>query len=78
MHYAPMPKQSSLGPEMKMQIKATYDGMKNFTTQELCDYVIAVDEKKAKAPRFIQRTSYARWISDKGAIVREIAKRDAK
>ena len=61
-----------------MQIKATYNGMKNFTTQELRDHVIAVDEKKAKAPSFIQRTSYARWISDRGAIMREIAKRDAK
>lgn len=61
-----------------MMIKATKDGMKNFTTQELRDHVIAVDEKKAKAPSFIQRTSYAQWISNRGAIMREIAKRDAK
>ena len=61
-----------------MQIKATQADMKSFTTQQLLDHVIAVDAKLEKAPNFIQRTNYARWISNKQAIVREIAKRDGK
>jgi hypothetical protein len=64
-------------PEMKMQINATKDGMKSFTTKELEAHVIAVDAKVKAAPAFIRRTSYVRWPSDRSAIVHEIAKRNA-
>jgi hypothetical protein len=59
-----------------MEIKATGSGMKNFTTQELRDHVIAVDAKVKEAPAFIRRTNYSRWVSNKSAILREIAKRE--
>lgn len=60
-----------------MEIRATGSGMKNFTTQELRDHVIAVDAKHEKAPGFMRRTNYARWPANRGAFVREIAKREA-
>ena len=59
-----------------MDIRATTYGMKNFTTQQLRDHVIAVDAKRAKAPGFMRRTNYARWPSNREAFVREIAKRE--
>ena len=58
-----------------MEIKATQDGMKEFTAQQLLDHVAAVDTKRAAAPPCIRRTSYIRWPSNRGAILREVARR---
>ena len=59
-----------------MMIKATATGMKHFSTEELRQHVIAVDAKFQKMPASLRRNSMQQWPNHKGAIVREIAKRE--
>jgi hypothetical protein len=53
-------------------MKATKEGMKGYTIEQLSDYVERTDEKYRQAPAFIKRTSLARWKSNSAAICAEI------
>ena len=53
-------------------MKATKQGMKDYTIEQLSAYVERTDAKYRQAPAFIKRTSLARWKSNSAAICAEI------
>ena len=59
-----------------MEIKATATGMKPFSTEELRQHVIAVDAKFQKMPASLRRNSMQQWPNNRGAILREIVRRE--
>jgi hypothetical protein len=59
-----------------MMIKATAIGMKPFTCEQLRQHIVATDAKFQKMPASLRRNSMQQWPNHKGAIVREIAKRE--
>ena len=56
-------------------MKATKEGMATYTVEQLRDYVERTNAKYHKAPAFIRRTSFARWVSNEAAICAEIQTR---
>jgi len=56
-------------------MKAVKSEMVKYTKNQLLDYVERTNAKYNKAPAFIKRTSYARWSSNRAAIIREISNR---
>ena len=58
-----------------MNIKATKSGMKGVSIKALENHIIETDAKYSKAPKFIKRTSFARWVSNRAAILRELESR---
>ncbi len=59
-----------------MMIKATVSGMKKFTCQELRQHIVATDAKFERMPASLRRNSMEQWPNNKGAIVREIQRRE--
>jgi hypothetical protein len=59
-----------------MEIKATASGMEPFSTEELRQHVIAVDAKFQKMPASLRRNSMQQWPNNRGAILREIVRRE--
>ena len=57
-------------------MKATFNGMKDYSTAELDGYISRTNEKYFAAPAFIRRTSYLRWPNNREAITREIYRRE--
>ena len=55
-----------------MIMKATKEGMKDYTIEQLTAFVEHTDAKFKQAPAFIKRTSFARWKSNSAAICAEI------
>ena len=53
-------------------MRATREGMKGYTIEQLTAFVENTDAKYKKAPAFIRRTSYERWKSNSAAICAEI------
>ena len=64
-------KQTNTQRENKI-MKATKEGMKGYTVEQLAAFVERTDAKYQQAPAFIKRTSYARWKSNSAAICAEI------
>ena len=59
-----------------MEIKATATGMKPFTCEQLRQHIVATDAKFAKMPASLRRNSMQQWPNNRGAILREIVRRE--